>query len=166
MGGKGSGGGRVGAGRKSKRTSERFPGGKYGTAPLDAAAPAVTGVAPVVVPMPDSLTPRAQAAWQRNAPLALAQGTLTAESAEGFAELCESIGRLEAVRAEIGDRLMVDGQKNPLLTEERQFLLRVEAGRKCFMLMPIGKPLTKAPEEVDPFAEFDEPADIRLVKGA
>jgi len=169
MGGFGSGGNRVGAGRKSKRTSERKLHGSRGRTP--AIDVPVVAVDPVVAPA--GLTAMQRQAWDEMAPFASAAGTLTPATAFAFRDLCEVVALRRSILAQLSlDGLMVNAIKegeggeryslgapvaHPLLAHERQYRLREEAGRARFMVAPVGKPMGVKAEPVDPFAEFAGP---------
>lgn len=179
MGGFGSGGRRVGAGRKSKRESERkLSGARARTQASDAGAPKAPATAEPVVVMPASLSPLEAEAWLEMAPLATSAGTLVEETALAFRDLCEAVAMLRQIRGQLQiDGLMVsavqvdeetgarfsvgDPKAHPLLTHERQYRLRVEAGRARFAIAPNGRSIVKT-KETDPFAEFD---GLRAIPG-
>ena len=163
MGGFGSGGARAGAGRKSKREKDRkVSGARSRTAALDAGVPA----SPAVVPIPDGLTPAQAVAWLELAPFAEAAGTLVPASAGAFRDLCEVVALRRSILATLAtDGLMTANSEgvpvaHPLLTHERQYRLREEAGKARFMVLPTGKPMVAKKEDADPFAEFDQPAPM------
>lgn len=126
MGGKGSGGKRVGAGRKPKSAREHWltgDAGKRGLAlverPVDEgseepprrrpARPAAVDV-PMIGPggeVPADLLPGERVFWERFAPLAKANGTLTTESTPGFVVLCQTAYDAQVCRAEIYQRGIV-----------------------------------------------------------
>jgi hypothetical protein len=153
MGGKGSGGARVGSGRKSKSAAAHV---FAGTARGKHRAATKAGLLPVdFVHEPKELTREAAAVWRELAPYAMAARTLTTATAHDMRELCEMVvemrGVLEARRlAGWTD----DGLK--LAKEYRGLVQRVEGKMRAFRLAPIGKEMTEAaPAVVDPWAEFD-----------
>lgn len=127
MGGKGSGGRRVGSGRKPKTAREHWltgDAGKRGLAlverPGDAGAPKGQrrrGKRPAgspKVPMigaageiPEELTPIERVFWERWAPLAKANGTLIDDTVPGFIMLCQTAADVRVCRAEIYGRGIV-----------------------------------------------------------
>lgn len=179
MGGKGSGGLRVGAGRKSKdkaearlhgsrqRTVVRFPG---------AAAPNVPSVAPLErVDPPADLPAEQKAVWIALAPHALVARTLTPGTAQAFRDLCEAIvlkrALLERVQADglTYEKVSVDGagvehvelKAHPLISQHRGMMQRVEAGFTRFRLAPMGKEIAPPDPPADPFAEFEERGSVQ-----
>lgn len=126
MGGKGSGGRRVGAGRKPKTAREHWLTGDAGkrglalverpTEPSGEESPrrrrAQTAAAemPTIGPggeVPAELLPGERVFWERFAPLSKANGTLTPESTPGFVVLCQTAYDAQCCRAEIYDRGIV-----------------------------------------------------------
>ena len=162
MGGKGSGGARVGAGRKPKDPIARWLGGyagKRGQAARTGRVPA--GEALPLLAAPRTLLAAERAVWQRLAPLACAQRTLTESQAPAFQVLCEGIVLMEQCREVLrqdGLTVTVDGVKkaHPLLAQHRGYVQRVEAGLLRFRLSPIGKEIGPPPEAPpDEWAEFE-----------
>jgi len=167
MGGRGSGGARVGAGRKSKDRHLRSIDGGASHRALPFAEPVIAAVEPV--PVPTDLLEAEAAVWAANAPHALTQRTLTPATAESFRELCEVVVRMRRLWTQIdGDGLTfvhvyVDDagiehralKKHPLLPDYRGLVQRVEAARARFRLAPMGKELyaTEAPK-VNPLDRF------------
>lgn len=154
MGGQGSGGSRVGAGRKGKTPFEHKLDGTGQDVPL-----------PPIVPVsrPVDLTTAAQTVWDALYPLALAERTLTEATQTAFRHLCEDIALRRAMAAEIAETgLTIDtafGLKaHPLLTQYRGVTQRVEGGLLRFRLSPIGKPFVEPTTPADPFADMDTDA--------
>lgn len=169
MGGFGSGGARAGAGRKSKGARVlNLHGGRdrkaksrgVATAPIEPVKP------------PKGLSKKELAVWGLLAPRALAKLTLTPAEADSLAELCVTIVERDRLRETIdtdgwtfkhailsdeGETLSVEIRKHPLISEYRQWKIRVEAGRARFKLAPIGKEIVEQAKPDDPFAEFDIP---------
>lgn len=122
MGGKGSGGRRVGAGRKPKSAREHWlagDAGKRGLAlverPADGGArkttrgrsrPKEPSIDPAV-DVPSDLLPGERVFWERLAPLARANGTLTDDTVPGFVLLCQTAFDAQQCRAEIYARGIV-----------------------------------------------------------
>jgi hypothetical protein len=142
MGGRGSGGFRLGAGERPEVAG-----------PTDTPLP--------TVPEPVDLTDDERVVWQELAPHAQAQRTLTAATATRFRLLCRAVvleGKYEAKILADGltyIAVTVDGAGNeretlkahPLCGAHRGMMQRVESGMVAFRLAPIGKPLANVPEE-------------------
>ena len=165
MGGFGSGGSRLGAGRKSKGASVlRLHGGRD-RKPRPAKTPAP--LAPVE--LPTDLPEDQRLVWMALAPHALAAHTLTPGTAGSFRDLCRAIVIRDGLLATIQDqgwtfvKVSVDGagvehqelKKHPLVADHRGWEQRVEAGRARFKLAPLGKEIAVAAKVEDPFQEFD-----------
>lgn len=184
MGGKGSGGTRVGAGRKrqsqaagelkgSRRSRARASGNQTtATAanqteqPAKAAQQAATGLEGVLIPEPPgSLTLDELAEWNDLAPRAAKVGTLTDETKLALRDLCQARVLKDRLLRKVSDHgeVVLGSNGNlaahPLLTRFTTLLQRVEAGMMRFKLAPIGKEI-EAPGEkpADPFSEFDGPS--------
>jgi hypothetical protein len=183
MGGKGSGGLRVGAGRRrkdqadgaltgSRRTRARAKQQNQ-TGPVNQSAsnqtktPVVTApesVAPVDVEIPQppgNLTLDELAEWNDLAPLAAKQGTLTNDTQWALVDLCQARVLKTKLLRDV-DRMgnVVSGAggqlaANPLLARYTTLLQRVDAGMLRFRIAPMGKELTEPKKAADPFAEFD-----------
>lgn len=164
MGGSGSGGCRVGSGRKPKAQAVRALHGTKRR--LRAAEASARGA----VALPADLSDGARGVWGNLAPHAREARTLTVATAAAFADLCEAIVSKRAMAAQIARdgltylKVTVDGagqeqaeiKAHPLIAQHRGMMQRVETGLLRFGLSPNGKPLESAlPVEVDPFAEFD-----------
>lgn len=163
MGGKGSGGRRVCAGRKSKQAGlAKLHGSRQRGIKVD---PRTGAVAAADVQMPDDLPQDQAAVWMELAPLALRARTLVEETAGSFRDLCRVIARRDSIERQLqADGLMIGLNKHPLLTDLRTYEQRVEAGRQRFLLAPMGKPILPEREEsADPFDEFD--GELKVVKG-
>jgi phage terminase small subunit len=164
MGGKGSGGARVGAGRRAKTQAEHVLAGT--AAPVPSALPPAPPAPIADVPPPADLPLDQLALWQQLAPFALEARTLTPATALAFRDLCEAIVVKRALLAEIQKdgwtRNPVSGKKaHPLLGHHRGMMQRVEAGMARFKLAPIGKELSDATPTEDPFSEFDQGPHVR-----
>jgi hypothetical protein len=125
MGGKGSGGRRIGAGRKPKTAREHWltgDAGKRGLAlverPADAGAPkakrrpqkepsAAVAVIGAAGEVPSELEPPEAVFWERWAPRAKVNGTLTEDTTPGFVLLCQTAADAQQCRAEIYSRGIV-----------------------------------------------------------
>jgi hypothetical protein len=172
MGGKGSGGIRIGAGRPPKDKAAKWLGGNAGKRGGEKKKPTPEPVELILAPA-DLLEDQAET-WNALAPHACAARTLTSSTIAAFRDLCEAIclkrslydqivrdgfvvGR--SVRNEDGDVVATDTKAHPLLAHHRGLMQRVEAGMMRFRLLPMGKPLTEAPKPADPWAELDEPSE-------
>lgn len=165
MGGFGSGGARVGSGRKKKSDAAKV---FHGTATRRERKRRSRGVSPSAQPavaMPDDLSVDERKIWRKLAPHALAAGTLTQATALAFRHLCEAIVLKRLMLAEIKEygcsSIDVDAKltANPLLTQYRSMLQRVETGMMKFMLAPLGKSTLPEEKPEDPFAAFDDDDD-------
>ena len=183
MGGKGSGGMRIGAGRKRKSDAERALGGFAGKRLTRAQQQQARQAAPAdmslpVLPPPDSLQGRAREIWLELAPRAAKARTLTDTEAFAFRDLCEAIAlkqrmfqeidevgltyetRHVDVQAQGGDREEViearEIKKHPLLVDHRGWQQRVDAGMLRFKLSPMGKEVVAAAPVKDAWDDFDD----------
>lgn len=160
MGGRGSGGRRVGSGRKSKGSVLAFT---HGTRPRAGTGAPPAPPAPPQPPVepPDSLTAPQREVWDVLAPLAVKALTLTPVTVWSFRDLCQTIVN----RDELGAAIQAAGwevagfggerKKHPLEPALRGWEQRVEAGLARFKLAPFGKELLPAAKREDPFAEFE-----------
>jgi hypothetical protein len=180
MGGKGSGGSRAGAGRRSqnqalgelrgsRRTRARAKKSNQGNQAArnqNGEPPATSVDAAQVVPdvqipdPPGSLTLDELAVWNEIAPLAAKEGTLSQSTAVALRDLCEAIVLKRKLLRQVGDDgIVVTGKggkrAHPLLTQFRGLMQRVEAGMIRFKLAPMGKEVVAPEKPADPFAEFD-----------
>jgi hypothetical protein len=165
VGGKGSGGLRVGSGRKPKDRATAF---LHGAKPRQA-----TASRPEAVPMPADLSADQREVWRELAPYALEARTLTAGTSMAFRQLCGRIVLLRQMEAMIAaDGLMdtkvslqmdetgggmqtVQKKAHDLITKCMTLMQRVDQGMIRFRLAPIGKEIAAPEVVVDPFAEFD-----------
>ncbi len=174
-----SGGARVGSGRKKKTEAERWlAGNPSGSSEVVRAKPRRLSVRLVAVP--EGL-PEAQAeVWNRLAPQACQQRTLTAQTMAAFELLCKQVVMERLMFDQImrdgltGDKVTlqmdekggglqsVEKKAHTLLSQHRGMMQRVEAGYLRFRLSPMGKELD-IPEDgpADAFAEFDEPGVVQ-----
>jgi hypothetical protein len=165
MGGKGSGGARVGSGPKRKSDREaRLTGARKRMlvqgVPLPPAPP---------IAQPEGLPADQQAVWAELYPLAVEARTLTAATLGSFRDLVRSIVVRDRILEDINAtgwtylKHSVDGagveheelRKHPLVSDLRGWEQRVEAGRARFRLAPIGKEIASRPREEDAFSEFE-----------
>src|SRR5262245_7689676 len=134
MGGKGSGGARVGAGRKPLSDHERSLGGNAGhrsssvsvgpwpTAPLETFEP------------PAGLPKAVLTVWRELAPSAFEARTLTRSTVPAFVMLCRNV----VTERRLGKKLDTAGGPN-----HRGMIQRVEAEMARFCLSPFGKAVYK-----------------------
>lgn len=175
MGGRGSGGARVGAGRKRKDPALKV---FHGTATLDERKRLAkgAGAADKALPVehvhpPEGMPPDQLEVWKQLAPHALLNRTLTASTAVAFAYLCQSIAIERDLMKQIqlegytfnktfldkdGNVLSEEPKIHPLVAQHRAWKQRVEVGMKDFMLAPFGKELVSEDKPEDPFAAFDD----------
>lgn len=189
MGGKGSGGRRVGAGRKrkdlalgaltgSRRTAARAKAAPVAnqtenqtstglTAPTAAATPPVDQALVTKVPAaPGYLTLEELAEWHELAPRAVVQGTLTNTEIPALVDLCRArVLMTKLLRTAYADGLTQVTDKgglasHPAIARYTTLQQRVDAGMLRFGLAPAGKVTGKEPEQpADPFDQFDAPGD-------
>lgn len=161
MGGRGSGGKRVGAGRKPKDALLRSIQGGRDRRPEPAppsADPGPTAVAPIAtIQPPADLTAEELAIWNRDAPLAEAERTLVLATASAFREFCELEALKNKMLVSIKEEMTTVDDKgversNPLLTHYRGAVQRLSTFRKDFKLAPFGKDLVAPVEQPRPQA--------------
>lgn len=180
MGGKGSGGMRVGAGRKRKTDAEHALSGwagKRSTSDQKAADRRASTALPILPP-PVDLDEASRGVWLQLAPHAAAQRTLTDAEAFAFRDLCEAIVWRRRILRQIeedgltfesrhvetqtagGDREEViesrEIKKHPLLPDHRGWQQRVEAGLLRFKLSPMGKEVVPTEAPKDDWADFED----------
>jgi hypothetical protein len=166
MGGDGSGGARLGSGRKPKSAHQRYLDGgadKRGTGRPRKPAP----LEPVT--MPADLPEAQRVVWLELAPHAITARTLAVQTVAAFRDLCMAIVARDAMQAQIAQdgltylKVSVDGagvehseiKAHPLISQHRGMMQRVEAGMVRFRLCPVGKELSGAEQPVNPFDEFE-----------
>ena len=161
MGGRGSGGRRIGAGRKRKGNVVAF---MHGSRQRVVQVPDAPLVSDEIAP-PSDILPAELEVWQRHAPDALRAGTLTLSTARSFVRMvclpevryASALATLEAEgwtyqkQTEMG--------KEPKVHPEQQRLefwyRRIVDGHREFKLSPFGKAVAEPEKVVDPFAEFE-----------
>ena len=158
MGGNGSGGARVGAGRKKKKLVDRVAAGtatraeRKEVADVKEASSSETAAARSKSVRPPRMPREQRAIWNRLAPLAIARKTLTPSTVAAFRDLCEAID----VKAKMLKQIEKDGwtymsplgmKAHPLVGPHRGMMQRVEAGFARFKLAPMGKDMEDAPIE-------------------
>ena len=172
MGGFGSGGQRVGAGRKSKGARVlALHGGRDRSKGAKKAEGAASAPEKPVNP-PEGMPEAQKAVWCELAPHALAARTLTPGTAAAFGLLCKQIVLEGLMFAQImkdgltGDKVTLQMEENgaglqsvekkahTLLAQHRGMMQRVEAGYAKFKLAPIGKEIVQPAKAEDPFEEF------------
>jgi hypothetical protein len=166
MGGKGSGGARPGTGPKPKAAHTAHVHGsrrQRGAKPVE--VPPIT-----LIPAPSDLTEAQLAVWNELAPQACAERTLVASTIRAFRDLCEAIVLKQSMAAAIEAngltylKVTIDGagqehteqKANPLLSQHRGMMQRVETGMLRFRLSPMGKEIIPSEVPADPFDEFDQ----------
>lgn len=176
MGGKGSGGRRVGSGRKpqnqavgdlkgSRRTRARMrrnqnaanQNARTQNQPNPPAArvpdPSVVASDVQIPPPPGNLTLDELAEWQDLAPRAARQGTLNDSTMLALRDLCQARVLKDRLLRKIGDEgeVVIASTGNvaahPLIARFTTLLQRVEAGMLRFKLSPMGKEMDPAPEK-------------------
>lgn len=153
MGGKGSGGARIGTGPKRKDQALALVHGSRQVHPASQEAHGAVGV----VSAPGWLPELHRAIWESLAPLALANGTLTPESVPGFAHLCKCVWAERVLLEKIiasdwqvdkvtlqmdekgGGLQQVEKKASDLITKWQAMLVRVENGMARFKLTADGK---------------------------
>ncbi len=171
MGGKGSGGARVGAGRKSKTDAERWLSGNAGKRGIPVRqAPEGAGKAVELIPVPPDLPADQAEVWNALAPHACGERTLLPATVQAFRDLCEAIVMKRRLLAEMERdgftylRVTIDGsgqehtevKAHPLMSQHRGLMVRVESGMTRFRLAPTGKALVSPEAPKDEWAEFDQ----------
>jgi hypothetical protein len=136
MGGRGSGGRRVGSGKKLKSALEHAISGTRGVV---LAHPSATAIAPVVTfDPPKWLKGRDLKAWHELAPEAFAARTLTPATTSAFVMLCRGV---------VQDRAFWASKRYRCGPNHRGLMQRVATWKKDFCLAPLGKPLYAAQPE-------------------
>lgn len=188
MGGKGSGGRRVNAGRPrqseekgqltgSRRARSRVvanqntgnqTSGNQNAGNQNTTPPPTTPPEPEVqIPQPPgSLSIDELIEWNELAPLAARTGELTEEKKWSLVDLCRDRVRLTQLHRDVDKYgTLVTGPNgnlvaNPSLTRYTTLRQRVDAGMLRFQLAPMGRALPATPPkpEDDGFGEFDDPA--------
>jgi hypothetical protein len=150
MGGRGSGGRRVGAGKKLKSDLAHAISGTAGPRGVLLPHPSATAIAPVEpFDPPTSLRGKPLQVWRELAPHAFEARTLTPGTTAAFVMLCRAIVQERALGA----------TKKAAGTNHRGLMQRIAAWMKDFCLAPFGKPLYAAQVEtaVNPLDRFTKP---------
>jgi hypothetical protein len=147
LGGKGSGGTRVGSGQKPKTLAEKLLVGSARKKDKDRAA--ALNSAPIEpFDAPIDLTSEERLVWERLAPSAFKSKTLTKATEYQFVLLCRNV----VLERELAVNPEMRGGAN-----HRGILQRIDSQLTKFVLSPMGKPLIEdAPKPDDPFAAFDD----------
>jgi len=151
MGGRGSGGRRVGSGKKLKSELEHAISGTTSARGVILQHPNATAVAPVVTfDPPANLRGKAKAVWGELAPEAFAARTLTPATCAAFVMLCH---------AAVLERALRTSKRAAGGPNHRGLMQRVATWQKDFMLAPLGKPLyAAAPAVANPLDRFTKKA--------
>lgn len=160
MGGKGSGGSRVGAGRRRKSAVERALDGGAGHRPgrvlqhprsaVDPDSGQSVATPPAALPVvdesdaPNDLTVEEREVWLKLAPLALANGTLTTDTAFQFMRMCRNI----ALESRYAKSVQDAGGAN-----HRGLIQRVDTELLGFGLAGTGRKPPAAKPAVDPLED-------------
>lgn len=143
MGGQGSGGTRLGSGRKPKDEAQKA---LEGTAPPGERKRGRTLPPIDEFDAPNDLTTDERNVWLRLAPGAFYARTLTRATEYAFVLLCRNVLLEQQLRANVVDA----GSAN-----HRGLIQRVEAGLTAFGLRALGKPMVDDTPAEDPLDEFD-----------
>ncbi|HYM24444.1 MAG TPA: hypothetical protein VEU08_14610 [Vicinamibacterales bacterium] len=145
MGGVGSGGSRIGSGRKRKNAEERRLDGNAGRRGRILPHPSAssTSTPPASLPevdeadAPNELTADERKVWMELAPHALAKKTLTPATSLAFCLLCKNI----ALERRFAVSVMDAGGAN-----HRGIIQRIQVDLAAFNLRPFGKAAVEAEE--------------------
>ncbi len=151
MGGKGSGGRRVGSGKKLKSALEHAISGTTARGVV-LQHPNATAIAPVeTFDPPASLRGQARVVWGELAPLAFEARTLTRATEVAFVILCRNVAL---------ERRMAAAKYGAGKANHRGMIQRVDAELTKFCLSPFGKALVAAQPEavVNPLDRFTKKA--------
>lgn len=165
------GGLRVGAGRPRKSDDAKWLGGDAGKRGVTK-KPEAPPVEVRLIPAPADLSADQAEVWNELAPHACAARTLIDGTVHAFRDLCEAIVLKRQMATAIGEdgltylKVTIDGsgqehterKANPLLTQHRGMMQRIEAALMRFRLSPMGKELTPVEPVKDEWEEFDDPA--------
>jgi hypothetical protein len=175
MGGKGSGGTRVGAGRKTLDVGIALVRGSQDRGTRRQEEPTAT---PEAVQAPIGMPADVRMVWDEFAPLALANGSLTPSLVPGFAHLCKCIWAERILLAKIvaadwqvdkvtlqmdekgGGLQQVEKKASDLIAKWQAMLVRVENGMARFRLTADGKihAPTGKPKELSPLEKLQAQA--------
>lgn len=152
MGGKGSGGARVGSGPKRRTPDANWLNGnpgKRGPRAVPRPTPSATG--DVAVARPKDLQPDEVLIWDELAPLAIGLGSLTPARAFAFGLLCRWI---------VLERKLAAAPLAAAGPDHRGLIQKVEGGLARFRLHGDGKLAEQAPA-ADEWDEFDGPTLVK-----
>jgi hypothetical protein len=136
MGGKGSGGRRLGSGRKQQSDLDRAISGDAGHRGVVLQHPSSTAIAPIeVFDPPKTLRGRPLQVWGELAPAAFEARTLTRATELAFVILCRNVAL---------ERRMASAKHGAGGTNHRGMIQRVDAELTKFCLSPFGKPMHAA----------------------
>jgi hypothetical protein len=131
MGGKGSGGRRVGSGKKRKSALEHAVSGTTGPRGVLLSHPSSTAIAPVeMFDPPAGLRGHALGVWHALAPSAFEARTLTRATEVAFMILCRNVAL---------ERRLAVGKYTAGRSNHRGMIQRVDAELTKFCLSPFGK---------------------------
>lgn len=160
MGGRGSGGRRIGAGRKRKDNVVAFTHGSRQRVDAPQKPPTPTHVDP-----PSDITDPERGFWDLYAPDAMQLGRLTPHNARAFVFLvCQPLVIFARIMKDLDDQGWTyqkesefghEPKKHQLITDLNFWHRRADAGMAQFGLAPMGKVAEQPATEVDPFAEFE-----------
>jgi hypothetical protein len=147
MGGRGSGGRRIGSGKKPKSELEHAISGTSGPRGVVLQHPSGTAIAPIEeFAPPAELKGQSLQMWQQQAPKAFAARTLTSATTVAFVRYC----RAAVLEATLATSKRYAGGPN-----HRGLMQRVATWEKDFMLAPLGKPMgAEAPAVANPLDRF------------
>jgi hypothetical protein len=134
MGGRGSGGRRVGAGRRPKPPGVHLVDGTESRSNVLAHPSAAAATVERFDPPANLDDPAARGVWDELAPHAFEAGTLTPATSAAFAMLCRAVVRERAL-----SKTKACGGTN-----HRGLMQRVATSMKDFAIAPLGKPLGHA----------------------
>lgn len=141
MGGKGSGGRRVGSGKKRKSALEHAISGTAGTRGVVLNHPSATAIAPVVTfAPPTTLRGKPLQVWHELAPHAFEARTLTPATTAAFVMLCRAMVK-ERSLANSNAKWGAAAAGGP---NHRGLMQRIGTWMKDFCLSPLGKPMYAA----------------------
>jgi hypothetical protein len=147
MGGRGSGGRRIGSGKKPKSELEHAISGTTGPRGVVLQHPSGTAIAPIATfEPPAEVKGKVLKVWRELAPEAFAARTLTPATSAAFEMLCH---------AAVLERALRVSKRTAGGPNHRGLQQRVATWKKDFMLAPLGKPMVAAaPAIANPLDRF------------